>query len=191
MTDMRIEYPKQRRSKLLFYNLRRFLRLVFVLAIVFCPVINYLTGGPAWSVVTIWAVFFVWRVFLSPDVLEFTSIGQVFRLGSFAITETTLIGLLLSPGWLGFVLPIIAFSTLIISAFLFALNTDKQRNNIMPLIWEVFFAMVAFLVMYFKGPRLNWPTITMGSIAVAMAVIGLLMFRGAVWNELKKRFHTR
>lgn len=191
MSELRIEYPKQRKSRLFMYYLRKILRLLFILAIITCPLVNYLTEGPAWCVVVIWAILFAWRMFLMPDIIEFTSIGSVFRVGTFAITETTLIGVILSPGWLGFVLPIIAFSTLIVSGFLFVLNIGKQQNNIMPLIWEIFFELVAFVVLFAEMPKLNWPTITMGGVAAFMAVTGLLIFHGAIWRELKKRFHTK
>ena len=173
------------------YTLRRILRLLCVMGLIACPLVNYLTKGPAWSIVAVWGIIFFWRAFLSPDILEFTSIGQAFRLGAFAITETMLIGIFLSPGWIGFVLPIIAFGTLIITSFLFLLNVNKRKNNIMPLIWEIFLALLAFLVLYIRMPELNWPTITMGAVAGAFAVLGVIVFHSAIWQELKKRFHTK
>ncbi len=191
MSEQIIQYPKQKRSSLFMYTLRKILRMLSVMAMIACPLVNYLTKGPAWSIVAMVGIVFFWRAFLSPDILEFTSMGQVFRLGSFAIIETMLIGIFLSPGWIGFVLPIIAFGTLIVSAFIFVLNINKRKNNIMPLIWEVFLSLVAFLVLYLIMPRLNWPTITMGAVAGAFAVIGLVMFHSAIWQELKKRFHTK
>ncbi len=191
MSELRIEYPKQKRSSLFLYTLRRILRFIVGLGFIACPIVNYATGGKAWSVVAIWAMAFFWRAFLSPDILEFTSIGQVFRFGTFAITETALIGLLLSPGWLSFVLPIIAFGTLVFSAFLFLLNIDKRKNNIMPLIWETVLCLAAFVVMYLRLPRLNWPTITMGGVALGFAVVGMIIFHSAILQELKKRFHMK
>ena len=191
MSKQIIQYPKQRRSSLFMYNLRMILRVLCVLALITCPLVNYFTKGPLWSVVAICGIIFFWRAFLSPDILEYTSMGQAFRIGSFAIIETTLIGVFLSPGWIGFVLPILAFGTLLASAFIFVLNINKRKNNIMPLIWEIVLSLIAFLVLYIRMPSLNWPTITMGAVAGAFAVIGIILFHSAIWQELKKRFHTK
>ena len=191
MDEPRITYSKMKKTNLFMFHLRRILKWVFLLGIMVCPIVNYLVGGPAWSVISIVSIIFVWTTLLSPSVLEITSIGLVFRTGSFAIIITTLIGLLISPGWLGFVLPIIAFSTLALSGILFFSNLERHRNNIMPLIWEILFALVAFLVLFLVMDKLNWPMITMGGLASIMAVTGLIAFHKEIWRELKKRFHTK
>ena len=61
----------------------------------------------------------------------------------------------------------------------------------MPLIWEILFALVAFLVLFLEMDKLNWPMITMGGLASIMAVTGLIAFHKEIWRELKKRFHTK
>ncbi len=191
MAELRIEYSEKTKGSLFLYWFRKLLKWVAALGIMVCPVVNYLTGGPAWSVVAICALIFLWKEFLSPDVLENNSIRQVFRLGSFAIIETMLIGICLSPGWIGFVLPIIGFGTLILSVLFFLINLDRHRNSIMPLIIEILMAQVAFLVVYLVTGKLNWPMITLGSLSVILAIVGLIAFHKDIWTELKKRFHTR
>ena len=191
MDDMNISYTKMKKGNLFMYHLRRILKWIFILGFIVCPIVNYYVGEPAWSVIVLVSIVFLWTTLLSPSVLEITSIGLVFRTGSFAIILTTLIGLLISPGWLGFVLPIIGFGTLAISGILFFSNLHKHRNNIMPLIWEILIALVAFLVLFFKFDKLNWPTITMGSLAAIMAITGLIAFHKEIWRELRKRFHTK
>lgn len=191
MDDMNISYSKMKKGNLFMYHLRRILKWIFILGFIVCPIVNYFVGGPAWSVIVMVSIIFLWTTLLSPSVLEITSIGLVFRTGSFAIILTTLIGLLISPGWLGFVLPIIGFGILALSGILFFSNLHKHRNNIMPLIWEILIALVAFLVLFFKFDKLNWPTITMGSLAAIMAITGLIAFHKEIWRELRKRFHTK
>ena len=125
------------------------------------------------------------------DVLENNMLRQVFRLGSFAIIETTLIGIFLSPGWLGFVLPIIGFGILLISVLLFVINLDKHRNCIMPLILETLIALVAFIVMVNITEQLNWPMITLGAVSSFVAFTGLVIFHKDIWVELRKRLHIK
>lgn len=191
MNEPRITYAKMKKGNLFMYRLRQIMKWLFILGILVSPIVNYFTGGPAWSVIVVVSIIFAWTTLLSPSVLEITTIGMTFRLGSFSIILTALIGLLLSPGWLGFILPIIGFSTLALSGILFFSELHKHRNNIMPLIWEILIALIAFLVLFLRSEKLNWPTITMGGLAAIMAVTGLIAFHKDIWRELKKRFHTK
>ena len=191
MADIRIDYPEKKKSSLFMFRFKRLLKWVMALGIITCPIVNSLTGGPLWSVVADVAMAFFWIEVLSPDVLENNLLRQVFRLGSFAIIETTLIGIFLSPGWLGFVLPIIGFSILLISVFLFVIDLDKHRNCIMPLIIETLIALVAFLVMFHITEQLNWPMITLGAVSSFVAFTGLVIFHKDIWAELGKRFHIK
>lgn len=191
MADIRIDYPEKKKSSLFMFRFKRLLKWMIALGIITCPIVNSLTGGPLWSVVADVAMVFFWIEVLSPDVLENNLLRQVFRLGSFAIIETTLIGIFLSPGWLGFVLPIIGFSILLISVFLFVIDLDKHRNCIMPLIVETLIALVAFLVMFNITEQLNWPMITLGAVSSFVAFTGLVIFHKDIWAELGKRFHIK
>ena len=185
-----ITYAPKRRSSRFMYRLRQITRWLMLLGFIACPAINYLTGGPAWSIIVMVSIAFA-RTYVSPDVIEFSTIGQSMHIGAFAIVLTTLIGVLLSPGWLGFVLPIIGFSTLILSGVFFFINVDRHRNNIMPLIWEIIFAIVACMVVFVRDGRLNWPMITMGSLALVMAISGIITLHRDILRELRKRLHTR
>ena len=191
MADIRIEYSDKKKSNLFMFWFKRLLKWIMALGIVTCPIVNHLTGGPLWSVVADVAMVFFWIEVLSPDVLENNMLRQVFKLGSFAIIETTLIGIFLSPGWLGFVLPIIGFGILLISVLLFVINLDKHRNCIMPLILETLIALVAFIVMVNITEQLNWPMITLGAVSSFVAFTGLVIFHKDIWVELRKRLHIK
>ena len=191
MADIRLEYSDKKKSSLFMFWFKRLLKWIMALGIVTCPIVNHLTGGPLWSVVADVAMVFFWIEVLSPDVLENNMLRQVFKLGSFAIIETTLIGIFLSPGWLGFVLPIIGFGILLISVLLFVINLDKHRNCIMPLILETLIALVAFIVMVNITEQLNWPMITLGAVSSFVAFTGLVIFHKDIWVELRKRLHIK
>ena len=191
MADMRIEYRGKDRSRTFSYNLKRVLKFIVFLAFFICPAVNWFTGTPWWSAVADCAMVFFWVEFLSRDVLENNTVNQIFRIGSFAIIETTLIGLLISRGWLSFVLPIIGFGTLILSGLFFLINLDRHRNSIMPLILELIIAMAAFIAVYFTTGHLNWPMITLGGLAFLMSASGIFVFHKDIWTELRKRFHTK
>lgn len=191
MAELKIEYSEKLKDSPFLFGLRKVLKFLIFAGLIACPIINHYTGGKAWSVIADVAMVFFWEEFLSPEVLENNSIRQVFRIGSFAIVETTLVGLLLSPGWLGFVLPIIGFSTLTISVILFLSNLERHRNCIMPLLLETIISIVAFFVVNSIEEKLNWPMITLGSLSLVLAFTGLVVFHKDIWTELKKRLHMR
>lgn len=190
MSDMKISYPYVSKRRLFMFRFRQVLTLVLILAAVICPIVNYLTKGPMWSLVAIWGMIIVWRTFLAPDVLEFSALSFAFRLSAYILILITLIGILLSPGWLGFVLPIIGFSSLIISAILYIINVSKHKTDAMPLIVEILAALIAFFAVYFATGILNWPMIVLGSMASIFLLVGIVAFHRSLWNELKKRLHT-
>ena len=191
MADIRIEYSDKTKGSLFLFWLIKVLKMLTFMGIIICPVVNYYTGGKAWSVIADVSMIFFWMEFLAPDILENNAMRQVFRVGTFAIVINTLIGLLLSPGWLGFVLPIIGFSTLIISVILFLSNLERHRNCIMPLLLETLMALAGFFVANAVEETLNWPIITLGALSFTIAILGLIVFHNDIWTELKKRLHIK
>ena len=191
MADIRIEYSDKTKGSLFLFWMIKVLKMLTFMGIIICPVVNYYTGGKAWSVIADVSMIFFWMEFLAPDILENNAIRQVFRVGTFAIVINTLIGLLLSPGWLGFVLPIIGFSTLIISVILFLSNLERHRNCIMPLLLETLMALAGFFVANAVEETLNWPIITLGALSFTIAILGLIVFHNDIWTELKKRLHIK
>ena len=163
MADIRIEYSDKTKGSLFLFWLRRVLKVLTFMGLLTCPIVNY----------------------------ENNAMRQVFRIGTFAIILNTLIGLLLSPGWLGFVLPIIGFSILITSVILFLSNLERHRNCIMPLLLETLMALIGFFVANAFEETLNWPIITLGALSLTIAVLGLIVFHNDIWIELKKRLHIK
>ncbi|MCF0261840.1 MAG: hypothetical protein HUK23_02885 [Sphaerochaetaceae bacterium] len=182
-----IKYPVPNKKSLFLYRLRQLLRLIFILAIIVCPIVNYLTEGKAWSIVVLWSIFMIWQNFLAPDVIEFLSLGQIFRLGSSILILIALIGIFLSPGWLGIVLPIVGNGILIISLIFFFIKMERHKHEIMPLIVEIISALIAVTVQYCLVGTLKWPMIVLGCLSAITGILGLIVFHKEIWRELVKR----
>lgn len=191
MSEFRISYPKKNKINFFLYRCRKILKWIMIFAAIICPIVNYETGGKPWSIVAIWGIIFFWKTFLSPDVLEFSALSTVFRFSSNSIILLVLIGVFLSPGWLGFVLPIVGFGTLILSAILFLINFSKHKTDAMPLIFETLVALVSYIIVRYVTGLVNWPMIVMGSIALFFTITGIIAFHKNIGNEIVKRFHTR
>lgn len=191
MNNLKISYPPVTKASLFLHRVRQTLKWLFILALVACPVINIITGAPAWSVVAVLGVFFVWKVFLSPDVLERGPMNYLFTFTAFAMIQTALIGLLLSPGWLGFVLPIMGFSTLILSVLFFYTASKRRQDGIIPLLSQTIAALIAVGVIYLKDGELSWPMVVLGTLSLVLLVMGSIAYHTTIAREIRKYFHTR
>lgn len=184
-----IVYPSPKKKK------RRRAALVikwcFVAAAYVCPIINILTGGKPWSIIVLWALWFAWSGFVSRDLIEYNRISQTAKLLVYTCILLVLIGLCLSPGWLGFVIPIVSFATLMVIGVLFFSNLSKQKQNMMPMVWLIGASFVAIIASLSGWPRMNWPMAVLGTTAVALLAASILVLKKDLLRELRKRFHTK
>lgn len=189
--NIEIIYPKVKKKTLFMTRLRQVLGLVFLAAVIACPIINLAVRGKAWSAVVVWAIFVIWNLVISPDVIEYSLIRQTSKAILFIAVLQILIDQLLVPGWAGFVVPICGAVALILMAIFFAIDVHTQKQNMMPIIWLILLSLLFFGTTFIGWPELNWPMIVLGSVASGIALIGLLLFHKEIWLELKKRFHIQ
>lgn len=184
-------YPVPPKKQRWFERLRSIMRWVFVSAAIVCPVVNIWIGGKAWCVVVLWAMWSVWKAFLSPDMVELNLISQTVKALLYSVILLALIDMCLASGWALFVIPIVSFGALIVTAVFFFSDMNRQRQNTMPMIWLTLFSLVAFVASFSGWPVMNWPMMVLGGVALFLSCIGLIAFRKALLLELKKRFHIK
>lgn len=163
----------------------------FVAAAYICPIVNFIIGGKPWSIVVLWVLWFVWSAFVSPDLVEYNRISQTAKLLVYTCILLVLIGLCLSPGWVGFVIPIVSFGTLIIIGVLFFSNLPRQKQNLMPMVWLIGASFITIIASAIGWPEMNWPMIALGTTAFALLVASMIVLKKDLLRELKKRFHTK
>ena len=188
---MKIEYtypqlPKQKRIFLRIRNVMKYLLLIAALA---CLIVNYFVKGKAWSIVAVWSMWMFWNLILSPDVIELNLISQTVKILFYVCILLWLIDFFLASGWAIFVVPIVAFTGLIMTALFFLIDVNSQIQNSMPMIWLILISLAAVALCYFQLPEINWPIVVLGGVALAMLFAGVF-FHEAFMLELKKRFHT-
>jgi hypothetical protein len=147
--------------------------------------------GKPWSIIVLWALWFAWSGFVSRDLIEYNRISQTAKLLVYTCILLVLIGLCLSPGWLGFVIPIVSFATLMVIGVLFFSNLSKQKQNMMPMVWLIGASFVAIIASLSGWPRMNWPMAVLGTTAVALLAASILVLKKDLLRELRKRFHTK
>ncbi len=187
-----ITYPGQNRTRLQFNQIRRWIKRPFLFAAYICPILNLCIGGKAWSVIVIWSLWIAWSFVFSPDLVEYNRISQIVKLVADASALLIMIDLLLAPGWANEVVPLVCFSGLVVTGVLFFTDLDRQKQNMMPMLWMILISIISALISFsFWMEESGWALVLMGAVAVALLYACYSVLGRDLIRELKKRFHTK
>ena len=189
--DIKIVYPSVSKRKLTAPVVRNAAKWVFLISAYACVVGNLFSGGRAWSVVVLWSLWFLWSFLFAPDMVEYNRISQTVKFLADCCVLLILINVLLSPGWAAFVVPVICFGGLILIAILFFTDLEKQRQNMMPMIWLLAGSVLVIMISLAGWPKMSWPMVAMGATAFGILAICFAVMGGSLILEMKKRFHTK
>ena len=189
---LKITYPQPERRRLRRRRLLEILRWPFLFAALVCPALNLVTGGSAWSIVVLISLYTVWTLVLSPDLVEYNRISQFIKLIVCCCALLISVDLFLAPGWAVEVVPIVCFGALAVSAVLFFTDLERQKQNMLPLLMLIFFAIAgsaAGLALWREESR--WALAVMGVTAVTLLATCAVTLGSEFLRELRRRFHTR
>ena len=189
---LKITYPQPERRRLRRRRLLEILRWPFLFAALVCPALNLVTGGSAWSIVVLISLYTVWTLVLSPDLVEYNRISQFIKLIVCCCALLISVDLFLAPGWAVEVVPIVCFGALAVSAVLFFTDLERQKQNMLPLLMLIFFAIAgsaAGLALWREESR--WALAVMGVTAVTLLTACAVTLGSEFLRELRRRFHTR
>jgi len=122
------------------------LRWPFLALAVACPVVNYFTGGPAWSVVALMGLYMAWTQIFSLDLVEYNRISQFTKLAVRSCILLILIDTFIAPGWAVKVVPIVGLGCLVACAVLFFTDFSRQKHNMLPMLFMIFLAIIGSVV---------------------------------------------
>lgn len=164
----------------------------FLLAAYVCPIINLWCGGPAWSVIVLFALWVDWTAMFAPTMVEYNRISQPIKLIIDTCILLVLIDVLLSPGWAVKVVPIVCFGGLMLAAVLFFTDINRQKQNMMPLLWLTLLALIGSIVgLILWRQDTGWAMIITCASAFALLIVYISVMGEELLRELKKRFHTK
>ena len=185
-------YPPVEKRKLQRKKLLSIIRWPYLAVACICPVINLLTGGKAWSTVTVMSMYMVWTMLLSPDLVEYNRISQFIKFITCSCVLLALIDVFLAPGWAMEVVPLVCCGGLIISGVLFFTDFEKQKQNMLPLLLLIFVALagsgIGLCVWHEKN---RWPLEAMGGTAAILLFACIVTMKNEFVRELRRRFHTK
>lgn len=188
--EVDIIYPIPAKSPRAKGATRRVFQWIFLAAGVVCPIVNLSAGGRPWSIVVVWTLISVWSLFISRDMVEYNRISQPAKASVYACILMVLIELCLASGWAAFAVPIVCFGTLVLLGILFFSNLQRQRQNLMPLLWLIFISLISLAVSGLLYKHFGWPMLVLTCTAAALLIALAATLRLDLLRELKKRFHT-
>lgn len=189
---VKITYPTISKRKLRLVEWRYVIQWPFLFVAYMAPIINILVKGKAWSVVVLWALFILWNLVFSPSLVEYNRISQFTKSVAYGAIMLILIDVFLAPGWAREIVTIVFFGGLIITGILFFTDLDKQKQNMMPMIWMIFISMLGVIASYiFFLKESGWEVIVMGAVALALLLSSILVLGKQFLTEFTKRFHTK
>ncbi len=189
--DFEIVYPHIKKHSIAMLYVRYVFGLLFLTAAVVCPIVNIILKGKAWSVIVLWSLYMVWTLVLKAPLVERNLISQGVKLLVTTVILLILIDRLIYPGWAAFVVPIVAYASLIVLAILFFVNVSKQRHNVMPLIILTVLVAVASTVALFVFSETSWPMIVLAVTAAVLLAATVFILKTRLLSELVKRFHIK
>lgn len=191
--QINITYPASSGKKE--FRRRRMLNIMrwpFISAALICPVLNYLLGGKAWSLVVLMGLYMAWKLVFDIDLVEYNRISQLARFVFCSCTLLAIIDLFLVSGWALFVIPLVGLGGLVAAAVLFFTDLECQKQNMLPMFLMVLLAIAGAVAGWLIwGAACVWPITAMGLTAMALLLACIFVLRGGFLLELKRRFHVK
>lgn len=189
---IKITYPKVAKEKIKRKKIIDFIKWPLLIAIIICPILNIVTGGKAWSLVVLMSIYMLWTLVISPDLVEYNRISQFVKLIAETSVLLTIIDVFLVSGWGVETISILNYCGLIIAGILFFTDLERQKQNMFPLLFLIFFSIISSIIglsVYHKED--NWALAVMGGIAIILLIAIITVLKDYLINEFKKRFHTK
>ena len=184
--------PVSAKKEFLRMRMLRVARCPFLVAAAVCPVINYLVGGKAWSLVVLIGLHMTWTLLFDVDLVEYNRISQLVRLIASSCMLLAVIELFIASGWALQVIALVCMGGLIAAAILFFTDIDTQKQNMLPMLLLVLITITgAVTVWLMKGSECEWPVTAMGLTAISLLISLIAVLRSEFLLELKRRFHVK
>lgn len=191
--NIKITYPATSKKSFQRKKLLSLLKWPLNLTAIICVVVNLCVGGPLWCLVALMGIYIIWHMVLHTDLVEYNRISQFIKGTIYSCIMMFLIDTFLNTGgWALDVISIVSFASLIISGILFFTDFNKQKQNMLPILYLIIIALIWSTVGLFTAWELqSWPLIVLGSIALLLLVIIIITLRGDFIREIKCRFHLK
>ena len=191
--NIKITYPDVSKKT---FQRKKYLRIVkwpLLICAVSCVVVNITTGGPVWWPIALMGIYMLWTLVLNIDLVEYNRISQFIKTTFFSCILVFLIDKLLDTGgWALDVISIVSFGSVVISGVLFYTDFNRQKQNMLPILFLIVIALVWSTVGLLTALELqSWPLIVLGGLTILFFASIVITLRGDFIREIKCRFHIK
>ncbi|MEZ4357960.1 MAG: DUF6320 domain-containing protein [Eubacteriales bacterium] len=190
--DKNNTYPDVNKKSFTLYDIRNILLWILVAGLISCGIVNLCVGGRPWFLYVLGAEIIFFVIFVYHPLVDHSFIQKFFLTTLLVCAYLLMIDYLNgNEGWSSLVVPIVCFSSLIVLGIMFFLYFQKQKQNFVSIYTLVFGSMIAVIMGIFGLFTINWPLIVLGSLALALFIISIVIFLKPLKRELKKKFHVK
>ena len=182
-------YPHAKTGSRLFRRLYDDIKWLLFFGAVASLIVNLAVGGKRWSYVVIVSCVIAWNILYRPTI-QASIISRGCVLSSEVAVLLAVIDRYLSPGWAGFVIPILLASTLAALTALFFADRRRQTRNVMPLVISLIASSVACAIILFMDGGFSIPLLVLAALSLALLIAAVATLRGQLISETRKYFHT-
>lgn len=186
----KIIYPLPAQQRSFYRYLRYYSRFALIIAGLTCLIVNYFTGGKAWSIIVVWSLFSIWRLFFSLRLVEFSIYSHAIKVTFYLVILLILIDSLLAHGWAQTVVPIVLFGYFLVMFILyFAIYSRKQRHLVSIMMLGLLnLVMIPYSI--HSWPIDNWLAFAFGLSSLILFIIMIILNFKELRYEIKARFLT-
>ncbi len=190
--QINIKYPPVEKRKFQRRKLINIVKWPMLFTAFLCPMLNFLIGGKAWSLVVLMALYMVWSLGISTDIVEYNRISQVIKTITCSCVMLIIIDVFLISGWAIEVVPIVCFCGLVVVAILLFTDIERQKQNMMPFILLMIICIVCSIVgLSIWHDENRWALAVMGLTAIFLFAACIITLGKDFLREIKRRFHVR
>ena len=170
----------------------KYLGWPFIIGTILSILINLIIGGLWLSLIVVFGLYIVWHLILEIDLVEYNRISQFIKATIYSCILMFLIDTFLIGGWALDVISIVSFASVIISGLLFFTDLNRQKQNMLPMLFLMFIAIVWSIVGLLSALEIkSWTLIVLGSVTIALLCAIIITLRGDFLREIKCRLHIK
>lgn len=186
-------YPEYKKKVVDIVLYRRIVLYTFLIAAAVAALVNLLVGGKLWFLYVVGGELVFWFVFMSDAMVESGALRRIVR-------ATIVISLFLllvdymaeNAGWaVNIAIPVLCFTSALVLSILFFIQFKRGLTNILYFYVYITFGSFSILLGLFGIVKLTWPWIVLASSSLVALLLSVILYRGQIVHEFKKKFNTR
>ncbi|MDD3382350.1 MAG: DUF6320 domain-containing protein [Bacilli bacterium] len=186
-------YPEYKKKAFDIVLLKKIILYFFLITSLITLIVNLAIGGKMWFLYVIGGQAVFWFVFMSDAMVESGILRKVVQIAIVVSLFLFLVDQMAgNSGWaINVVIPIICFSAVIALSIIFFIQFKRRLTNILYFYVYLILGLFSILLGFVGVIKISWPWIVLASCSLASLILTIVLYRGQIIHEFKKKFHMR